>query len=215
MREETTSGQTQTKPQQNLKRSQQTSGEVAQKKKASSSATSQQADFSNAVVTLAKPSFSEKVRDMFKPGQRKSKLILIAGVALLALSLVGGGVYYFTSDNYRTSLETSRTFSPLTSPTVLPTQIQTPTPLPSATADGGIIRCREMNFDSPEPSFLQSYCQGDRCGFVSSKEECELVDVVAVATGEGRLLEESQADGIGDCIWDESGSRFNRCKPRY
>ncbi|OGM10824.1 hypothetical protein A2Z22_02980 [Candidatus Woesebacteria bacterium RBG_16_34_12] len=79
-----------------------------------------------------------------------------------------------------------------------------------------VISCSLISGESLELAFLESYCLGTMCSPAVTKSECEAVDVVSVATETGRLLEESQTDGIGDCLWDEQASGFiSKCKIKY
>jgi hypothetical protein len=74
----------------------------------------------------------------------------------------------------------------------------------------GVKSCSEVNYDSSELTFLQSFCQGNSCIHHDTKEDCENVDVVL--TENGNLKEESGQDGVADCVWIIDTTS---CKPKY
>ena len=82
--------------------------------------------------------------------------------------------------------------------------------------EGKVIGCSLVTENLLELAFLRSYCLGAHCSSETDRQSCETVDVVAVSTESGKLLEESQTDGIADCMWDEQTSGFgNKCKVKY
>lgn len=82
--------------------------------------------------------------------------------------------------------------------------------------DGEIKTCKDIKGDI-ELTFEMSYCQGDMCGVtcdkqgnnchsVTSKEECESIDVVTENLKAGK-------DGKPDCGWIEGRDPLDSCKP--
>ena len=80
------------------------------------------------------------------------------------------------------------------------------------------VSCKNLK-SSAELSFGMSYCMGDQCRstcdddgnnchLVSTKEECEAIDVVSEID-----IESWNPDGKPDCKWDDKLDVLNACKP--
>lgn len=78
--------------------------------------------------------------------------------------------------------------------------------------------CQNIESNSPELTFQNSYCLGDQCATicdkqgencrnVKTKEECEKIDVIA-----GNDLSKWGQDGKPDCVWTNENSG-DPCKP--
>lgn len=82
--------------------------------------------------------------------------------------------------------------------------------------EGEVVGCSLLDLESPNLAFIKSYCLGVSCTDKTTQEECEAVDVVTVSSESGRLMEESQADGVGDCVWEEQAGGFgSKCQVGY
>lgn len=153
------------------------------------------------------------------PKEEKPKVVVWLIIGLLILIIVGvGGFYLYTKQSREESDQTPASSAPILLPTDAP--IPTPTLVDNENQEvvekEEVVGCSLLDLNSPELSYIDGYCSGALCNSKTTKEECEVVDVVAVATDSGRLLEQSQQDGIGDCVWDEEASGFgDKCKVKY
>lgn len=66
---------------------------------------------------------------------------------------------------------------------------------------------------SGELSFLQNYCTGYYCTEFSTQTECESIDVVSVENN--TLSESSVADGLPDCLWNDTATPGYQCQIAY
>lgn len=152
-------------------------------------------------------------------GDRKKKIFLVVAIGILFLILAGGGGYFYFSQNKDTSgadQTLTSLSSPTVRPTIIPTQKPVPTLVPTEVVDEAesLIGCSNLDLESTPSAFLTSYCQGDYCSNKQTKETCEDVDVVTYASESGKLLENTQPDGIEDCVWETSGFT-GECKVKY
>jgi len=73
--------------------------------------------------------------------------------------------------------------------------------------------CKDIREEKSVSPFLQSYCSGEVCSQEKTKEICERLDALKIE--ETGLPESSGKDRIRDCVWVESESPPNQCRPRY
>lgn len=73
--------------------------------------------------------------------------------------------------------------------------------------------CKDIREEKDIAPFLQSYCSGEVCSQQKTKETCGRLD--ALKLEETGLPESGGKDKIRDCVWVESESPPNQCRPRY
>jgi hypothetical protein len=141
-----------------------------------------------------------------KIAKKQSRLVDLLGktytktaLTLFLLLFLFGSTFFIASRVNQPSFTTSSAdvgYIPMA-------QIDIPQPV-------GVRSCSEVNYESGEITFLQSYCRGDICINQVTEQTCEELDAVVLENG--TLSEENGQDGVPDCVWVEEESS---CKPKY